>query len=104
MMIKVERLEMVDIINAPYIDRFAYQFMIMFSGGFRMSEHLTLNPLKWSLMTVISLVWFCVLWFLLFPLVGIPCVAHSAHKLKGVEYEGGNVGVYQSNVWLLRRL
>lgn len=103
-MIKVERLEMNDIINAPFIDRFVYQFMIMFNSEYRLSEHMTLNPLKWCVMTLLSTTWFLFLWLVIFPLVVLPCAIHSAHKIKTLKYEGGNDGVYQSNVWLLRPL
>lgn len=101
MMIKVERLEMNDIINAPYIDRFVYILFSSWDIDYKFRGYLNINPLKWSIMTVVCSLWILIIWTVILPIVGIPCMLYDAHNLKSRdELEGW----YQSDVWLLRPL
>ena len=104
-MIEVKQLYMKDIINAPYVDRLFYGLLNSVSLEYYGAEFLTINPLKWSIMTLIAFSWVIIFWVAVFPLAGIPCIFYDAYKLKDYKCSDGDIsGWYQSNVKLLREL
>ncbi len=95
---------MTDIIGAPYFDRVFYKILNSLNGGLKGGEYLTLNPLKWSVMSFIYLTAHLFVYLVLLPFAMVPLSFIDAYNMKYIEYEGGNSGVYIENVYLIRKL
>lgn len=100
-MIRVERIFIQDIANAPFIDRLFYT---MFNSGvaYTKTPYLTLNPLKWCLLTVFHLIGLLLFAFIFIPFILIPFMTVDAITMKRKYAAKSYKGWWLNDVLLLR--
>ncbi len=100
---KVEVLYIQDMAKAPFVDRFFYQLLNSLNGVSIDCEFLYLNPLKWSLMTLVNFNYYLIV-FIVYLVIALPVSAYYAVKMKG-RYKGEEwKGCHECNVKILRDL
>jgi len=102
--IRVRRLYIQDVSKAKYADRFFYYILNYFSTDITDKHYMTINPLKWSIMTVITTAYLAIIYLIVFPLIGIPCVAYDSWKMPNTYRDEKYDGCYVENALLIRRL
>jgi hypothetical protein len=103
-MIKKEKIYIKDIAKAPYFDRFFYYLLNHLGTDIFDRDYMTINPLKWCLMTVIVAAYTVFVYLVVTPVVGIPLLAYDAHKMPKLYESSEFNGYYQNDVYLLREL
>lgn len=103
-MIKVKQLYIQDMAKAPFVDRFFYYLLNHFKPDFSGRDYMTLNPLKWSLLTLIMSVWVVFVFLVLMPIIGIPSIIYDAYKMPDTYKDKEHHGWYVSDVTLIRSL
>lgn len=101
-MIKKDIVYIADICKAPFFDRFFYIMLNDLRMDLSGRSYMTLNPLKWCLMTVFVSVFIAVVYLFLVPIVMIPCAAFAARRMP-VKYKSSDFdGLYRKEVYLIR--
>ena len=101
-MIRVKKLYLQNISKAKYMDRFFYYVLNYFSTDVTDKHYMTINPLKWSTMTVITFVYLAIIYLVVLPLIGIPCVAYDSWKMPKTYSDEKYDGYYVENALLIR--
>lgn len=99
-MIKKKRVYIADIAKAKFVDRLFYYLLNHLRLDLRGKSYMTINPLKWSLMTIIVSLWVAFVYLVIFPIIGIPAVIYDAFKMP--KRYSKDEGLFVENVWLLR--
>lgn len=101
-MIKKDKIYIKDICKAPFIDRFFYYLLNDLRLDVGDLHYMTWNPLKWSLMTVITSMYVVLIYSILIPIVGFPMIAIDAYKMPKTYESSDFDNWYQEKVLLIR--
>ncbi|QDP48214.1 MAG: hypothetical protein Unbinned6437contig1000_68 [Prokaryotic dsDNA virus sp.] len=101
-MITVEKILIQDIAKAKFLDRFFYYILNYVELSCTGEIYMSINPFKWSIMTLLHATWFLVCYILIIPLVGIPCMLLDAYRMPSKYINSDFDGWYLNDVRLLR--
>lgn len=101
-MIKKDKVYIKDICKAPFIDRFFYYLLNYLRLNLSGMQYMTLNPLKWSLMTAIVALYLVFIYLFLIPFIGLPMFAIDAYKMPKNYESNEYADCFQDGIWLIR--
>ena len=96
----VKRVYLSDLARQPNIDIVFYEMANLLNRMVSLNT-IEFNPLKWSVLAVTKLIYFIFI-LVLALLVGLPVLLWELGKIKATWSSEEYVGVYQSNVYILR--
>lgn len=101
-MVKKKKVFIFDVAKAKFIDRFFYYLLNHLAPDLECKSYMTINPLKWSLLTLVVSLWIVLVYLVVIPLIGIPAIIYDAYKMPK-KYDKDE-GWYVENVWLIREI
>tara|TARA_R100000541_G_scaffold20953_1_gene30751 strand:+ start:183 stop:497 length:315 start_codon:yes stop_codon:yes gene_type:complete len=101
-MIKVKKLYIQDIAKAPFIDRFFYYVLNSFKTDLIYKDYMALNPLKWSVMTLVTSAYILSIYTLIVPTLGLLASAFDANCMPKRYGSDDFIDYYVEDVLLIR--
>ncbi len=101
-MVKKDIVYITDICKAPFIDRLFYVMLNDLKVDLSDRSYMTLNPLKWSLMTAFTSVYIAIVYLVLVPIVMTPLAALDAYRMPAKYKSKDFIGYYREGVYLIR--
>lgn len=101
-MITIDKILIQDIAKAKFLDRFFYCILNYIELDCTGEEYMSINPLKWSIMTLIHAAWFLVYYMFIIPLIGVTLMLFDAYRMPSRYINSEFDDWYLNDVRLLR--